>query len=211
MRGHRWDGGIFHYIHDDKLKNQIMWDSRLRPCNKTLDYNMTKRYAERAFVEKLSDASRDKTNVENARLYWKHAYDYFYLNVVKKPYKNYGIYMTTIDLFEAGLGDFKYRLRLSYKYNLRGKTNTVIQIGRDVKKVSSERHIAVIANKYTNPSQVQKLYKKSKFPYKYLPQVVNFSDYIDIDRSMLEKRPTPAVKSIDDGWIGSGVDGGTFK
>lgn len=160
---------IYHYgfYQDEKFKH-ILKDKALKPANLVRDPDTMARYENR-----ISGMNADE--------YWEHAYNYFYKPVVKKAYKNYGIYMTCLDLFGV-IPSIKIRFNIPFE---RLKGDTVIQIHKNVKLVKSEKDI-IDACKNFNADKIKDLWENSKFKFVKLPQIVNFSDSIPISKFDLE-------------------------
>jgi hypothetical protein len=120
-------------------------------------------------------ASRTTSN--DADTYFEEMYDKFYKPVLKKPYRNYGIYTTTVDLI--GIADVKYRIDIPLCYL--DPEQTVIQIGADVKPFSIKLWQEV-TDRFSNKKDVKRLYDSSKLHFQRLPQVVTFVDALEVSR-----------------------------
>lgn len=177
---------IYHYLFDLSEKDKILKTKKLLPINILKDPKIVKIYSEMAIKNKLDGSSENNTDIENAELQWKYTYNKLYKNVLNKPYKNYGIYTTIVDLFSFDSG-VKYRFKLSYN-DIKDK-ESVIQVGGKVKIIKSIQDIIDVNKIYYNNKLVERIWNKSKFfKFKRLPQIVVFSNYINVNESMLETK-----------------------
>jgi len=173
---------IYHYVFDEASLDKILKLGKLLPVNRNLSHERVYGYAERAISLKLKGVSEYNTPLENAEIYWKAAYNLFYRGALNKPYINYGIYFTPIDL--AGIIKIKYRFRLDFS-KLTG--DSVLQISRKVELIESGSRLLQLTKAYTNKVKNKELWDRAPGAhFKYLPQIVNFSNYIKVSRKDLE-------------------------
>jgi hypothetical protein len=177
-----WDGYIYHYQFDSKNMNKILSSGHLIPANKSKNPKANKDYGDRAIKMKLDGSSKENSDFENAEIYWEHAYDHFYKPCLKKPYKNYGIYCTCLDLFKI-----TDKLKFRFKFTLDDlKGDTVIQLGKNVSKINSSSDIKKVTNKFTD-DKVEKIWKRPGLKFLKLPQIVNFSDSLKVNKNIVEE------------------------
>lgn len=183
-----WNGFIYHYLFNFSEVNKILKSNKLFSINILKDPEIVKFYSNLATSKKLKGVSKENSDIENAEIFWEYFYNKFYRDILNKPYSNYGIYMTTIDLFSFDCGlDLKYRFRFSYN-DIKGK-DIIISISGKAKKVNSINDIKLAADIYSNNKLVERIWNTSnKFKFKRLPQIIVFSDYLKVNKSMLEKR-----------------------
>ena len=177
-----WNGFIYHYQFNIKNMNRILSSGNLLPANKSKNPKTNKIYGDRAIILKVEGSSKNNSDLENAELFWNHAYDYLYGSALKKPYKNYGIYCTCLDLFQI-TDRFKFRFKFTLD-DLKG--DTVIQIGKKVSKINSSSDIRRVASEFTN-DKVKKIWKTPGLKFIKLPQIVNFSDSLKVNKNMVEE------------------------
>jgi len=181
-----WNGYIYHYLLDFSDVNKILKSGKLYPIDELKDAKIIKFYSDLSISNKLEGSSEEKDDLENAEIHWKHFYDKFYKNVLKEPYKHYGIYMTTVDLFSFD-NNINYRFKFIYEDLKNFKS--VIQVSGKVKKINNSKDIELTANVYSNTNLVKRIWESTKrFKFKRLPQIVVFCDSIKIDKTMLEER-----------------------
>lgn len=184
----KWDGFIYHYLLDFSDVDKILKSRKLYPINILKDPKIIKHYSNTAIEKKLEGASKDNSDIENAEITWKYFYDKFYKDILKKPYKNYGIYMTTVDLFSFDCGkNVRYRFKFTYD-DIKGKDSIILISGR-AKKINSKKDLKLAADIYSNDKLVERIWNTSKkFKFKRLPQIIVFSDYLNVNKSMLEEK-----------------------
>ena len=160
---------IYHYglVNDEKIVN-ILKDRSLKPINITRDPVALSFYENRK-----PGMSPDE--------YFEFIYDKLYKPILRKLYKNYGIYMTCVDLF--GITNLKLRFIIPYK---RLKGDTIIQVGGNIKLVKSEQDIIDVCKNFQNQEKVKRLWNSYKFKFKALPQIINFEDSIPVSKNDLE-------------------------
>lgn len=160
---------VFHYLYTQDYLKDILRYGKLLPIN-ILKHS-----------ERYNDyASRIKTN--KAEDYFEEIYNKRYKPILKISYKNYGIYLTSLDLFPI---DKKLKYRFKIPFSQISKDPLVLQIGADVVKLTSEKQIIEINKKFPL-DKVRKIYNSSKFKFKKLPQIVDFADFIKVNKNMLE-------------------------
>jgi len=174
---------IYHYVFDDKLIHKILSSGKLFPVNRIKDEKRIKDYANRALEYKLTGSNVNNSDIENAEIYWRHVYQEFYEPVIKKPYRNYGIYMTTIDL--VGITSVKYRFVFNFD-DLDG--DTVFQVGKNnIRLLNSENQLSIFNKPYLDHDKVKRIWDTTrKLKFTRLPQIVNFSDSIKVSNENLE-------------------------
>jgi hypothetical protein len=177
-----WDGYIYHYQFDSKNMNKILSSGHLLPANKSKNPKTNKIYGDRSIKKKIEGSSKKNSDLKNAEIYWEHTYDYFYKSCLKKPYKNYGIYLTCLDLFKI-TDEFKFRFKFTLD-DLKG--DTVIQVGKNASKINNIHDIRKVINKFTD-DKVKKIWKQPGLKFVKLPQIVNFSDSLKVNKNMVEK------------------------
>ena len=164
-----WSGYIYHYIFNKDLLDKILRSGKLVPVNRLGDPKRLEHY-------------KDRIPGLDAEGFFKDFYNRVYKPVLKKPYRNWGIYMTPLDL--SSFTDLKYRFFFKVK-DLPG--DTVIQLRFKAHRVTSDADIARVMKNFEDINKIKRLYKTSKFHFQSLPQVVNFSDEIKVSRRNLEK------------------------
>lgn len=160
---------IYHYgfVNDEKIVN-ILKDGGLKPVNITRDPVALSFYENRK-----SNMSPDE--------YFEFIYNKLYKPILKKPYKNYGIYMTCVDLF--GITNLKIRFKIPFD---RLKGDTLIQVGGNVQRVKSEADIINVCRKFQDQKKVERIYNSYKFKFKALPQIINFEDFLPVSKNDME-------------------------
>lgn len=183
---------IYHYIYGKSpALKKILNTGFLYPINKIATEENTENYAKRAIDKKLKGASPNKTNIENATIYWKYIYDKFERNVLKKEYTNYGLYFTPLDLFPI---DNKLNTRIKVPYSMIkkniDKSEVTIQIGANVKLLKSKKQLVDVINYYRDlgDKKIKQIYDSSSLKFRRLPQVVMFIDKLPIKTKMIEYR-----------------------
>lgn len=156
---------VYHYVYNAKNIDKILKSGKLLPTDVLRDPGVMLEYGSRADSGKADD-------------YFRMMYDRFYKPVLKKPYKHYGIYSTTVDL--AGI-DLDITHRIAIPSSLFDSSNTVIQIGAKVEPFSPKRLEEVI-KKFSDKNRVAKLYHSSTLKFRKLPQVVFFGDSLPIEK-----------------------------
>ena len=175
---------IYHYLYDEKSLSNILRDKKLMSISELLIPSNVKSYAKRAIDKKIPNANKDNTDIENANIYWKYVYNKFYYPILKSPYKNYGIYLTPLDLFQ-----FENNLNLRIKINFKDlPKESLIQLGlNNVKKITSKNIILDVTKNFKDINKVEKIYNESKLKFQKLPQIISF-DHINVSKDMIEKR-----------------------
>jgi len=165
---------IYHNLYNDKYLNIILKEGKLLPVNKL------------KLKERIADyEKRSKTG--EADDYFEETYNKRYKQVLKEPYKNYGIYFTPLDIFKID-DKLKYRFKLRLIDLIQKGDRLVVQVGADVKKINSVDDVLKIMQKYVDEKIVKEIYNNSKLKYKRLIQIVDFEDSVEIDKSMLEEK-----------------------
>lgn len=180
-----WNGFIYHYLFNENQVNKILKDGKLLPIDKIADKDKIKDYAERAIKKKFPGASKKNTDLKNAQIYWKHVYEEKYESIIKKPYENYGIYLTPLDLFQFDSG-MKYRFRFSFYDLLKQSPDMIIGIGSKVWKVRTNASIEKAMVYFQDYVKVENLWKSSKLKFQRLPQIVLFAKSLPLDKNKLE-------------------------
>jgi hypothetical protein len=166
----KWNGNIYHYVFEEKLLKQILKDGKLLPVNQSRNKKRLEHYAS---LEKGLNADE----------YFEKVYNEKYKPVTGSEYKNFGNFMTPVDL--VGIDEnLKSRFVIPFS---RLKGDTVIQAGSKVVKVESLKDIHKLADDFADPEKVKAIYEKQKFPFVKLPQIINFEDAIAITEKDLEK------------------------
>ena len=177
-----WDGFIYHYQFDGKNMNKILSSGHLLPANRSKNPKTNKIYGDRAIKMKIEGSSKENSDLENAEIYWKLVYNHIYKPCLKKPYKNYGIYLTCLDLFKI-----TNTLKFRFKFTLTDlKGDSVIQIGKNASKINSSSDIRKVANKFPN-DKVKRIWEGPGLKFIKLPQIVNFSDFLKVNKNMVEE------------------------
>lgn len=167
---------IYHYIFAGEEENikKILESGHLKPVNKLKNKEREEDYADRLNEDDRSDSEE----------YWENEYNKLYKDVVKLPYKNYGIYMTTLDLFS-----FPNETVARFVFNLNEIPEPrVVQVGADVELLKSEDQLSDVKEKFKDQKKVEKIWKESDLKFKKLPQVISFADGIKVNEDKLEYR-----------------------
>jgi hypothetical protein len=135
--------------------------------------------------DRLHDYSSRSGANGNADTYFKKTYNKFYEKIIDKPYKNYGIYLTPIDLF--GL-DLKHKInsRILIPFERLKNAPTVIQVGYKVNLLTNQKDIDNILSLYSNKDKIEKIINTSKLAFIKLPQIVYFGDEIRFSHKDIE-------------------------
>jgi len=155
----------FHYVYNADAIDKIKRTNSLLPVNRT-----------RAKADLDVYASRTESN--NADVYFEEMYNKFYKPVLNRPYRNYGIYTTPLDLI--GIADVQYRIDIPLADI--DPDQTVIQIGSNVRKFSYALWQEV-TQQFADKKKVKQIYDSSKLHFKRLPQIVTFVDELPINPS----------------------------
>jgi hypothetical protein len=120
----------------------------------------------------------ERTPTGNADDYFEEAYDFWYKDILRKPYiGDYGIYCTVVDLFDAGVGNFECRFALNN--NAIKKYDVICLIAKPRKiifKVENINQLQNVFNDYNDSRKIRKLWNKSnRFKFVYFPQIVIFA------------------------------------
>lgn len=156
---------VYHYCYNGAMIDTILAEG-LKPVNLTRDPKELARYSER-----VEGGNPDE--------YFRNTYKQFYEKALNRPYKNYGIYMTTVDL---GSIDPKIAFRIDVPLTSFDQSNTVIQLGAKVEKFTMKGWDR-ISREFADPKVVKKIYDSSKLKFKQLPQIVCFDDVIKIEKN----------------------------
>lgn len=182
-----WNGFIYHYLFNDDQLNKILKSGKILSADRVLNEKSILDYAKRAIDKKFPNASKKNTDLENAKIYWKRIYEERYEPITKKPYLNYGIYLTPLDLFQFD-NNLKYRFRFNIFDLLKQSTSIVMQIGAKRWLVKSEISIEKVMDYFQDYIKVEKLWNSSKLKFQRLPQIVIFTDSLSVDKYKLEIR-----------------------
>lgn len=184
-----WTGNIYYYVFDQQKVKTLMSMKSILPIDKLNNPGQNAEYAKRATTNNLPGVSEENREYDNAKIYWKFIYDKFYKPVVKKPYRNYGIYLTPLDLFKFDSG-MHFRLKIPYdsiKKFIKNR-DVVIAVGSKVKLITDIQDIVNVLSVYDNYDTVETIWKSSKLKFQRLPQIIVFADAIPISISDAEKR-----------------------
>jgi hypothetical protein len=114
--------------------------------------------------------------------YFEKIYNKFYAPVLNKKYDgNYGIYCTPLNLFFfENMFDFRFVIDIDFSV-----CDVVAQVDGMVRKIYSIRELGFI---YYSRRTIKRLWDGSDLHFKHLPQVVIFTDRIEIKKKDLQKR-----------------------
>jgi hypothetical protein len=112
-------------------------------------------------------------------------YDEYYKPTLQLPYNNYGIYLTSVDLFAF---DSKPNRRIIFdSEEIISMKLVVIGIGKDVEMLTSTSQIEKLMEGFDN-EKVERLYNSSKLIFTHLPQIVVFDGKLNFNRGQIERR-----------------------
>jgi hypothetical protein len=173
----------YHYIENDKI-NVASYGGELRPVdgllNKKIRKEAYKEYAVRARQMEISNSANDEKDAL-AYFYWM--YNKLYKPVLKMDYKNYGIYLTPVDLWCCT----KYYTTRVVIDLLKINTETaLIQVGERVKKFSFKecRKQTLLYSK----QKIEECLNNSFRIFMKLPQIICFEESIKFKPDDVEKR-----------------------
>ena len=192
-----WAGNTYHYLFDTAKVKQLMGTKTILSADKLNDPARNSDYAKRAKSRNLPGFSEENSDFDNAKIYWKFVYDKYYKPVIKKPYRNYGIYLTPLDLFKFD-SSMQYRVKLPYDSIKKFVKNrdVIITVGSKVKILTDVQDIVNVLSSYNSYEEVEKIWKSSKLKFQRLPQIIIFADSIPINLSDFEKRSGLVSESI---------------
>jgi hypothetical protein len=173
----------YHYISDDTI-DAASYGGELIPVDnllrKKIRKEVYKEYAVRARQMEISNFADDE---EDALTYCRWMYDKLYKPVLKTDYKNYGIYLTPVDLWSC---TEHYATRIAIDPATINTETAVIQVGDKVKKFSLEeckRQILLYDER-----RIKKCLENSSRIFMKLPQIICFEESIKFKPSQVEKR-----------------------
>jgi len=112
-------------------------------------------------------------------------YDEYYKPTLQLPYNNYGIYLTSVDLFAF---DSKPKRRIVFdSEEIILNKLVVIGVGKDVELLTSTSQIERLMEGLDN-EKVERLYNSSKLVFIHLPQIVVFDGKLNFNREQIEER-----------------------
>jgi len=170
---------VYHYIFkkNEKYIKEILRSGELLP----VDYIKNK--------EPALDKYEDREGFKDVNDELEYIYDEFYKPVLKKPYSNYGIYFTTVDLFafpNDTVARFKVpisRLKGDNIVQLRKSNITKPEDAKDFKHKIEE-----LQKDFNDVEKVEKIYNVAELKFQKLPQIVNFSGSVKVSKADLEYR-----------------------
>jgi hypothetical protein len=110
-------------------------------------------------------------------------YDKLYKPVLKTDYKNYGIYLTPVDLWSC---TEYYATRIVIDLTTINTETAVIQVGDKVKRVSfNERERQTVLY---DERRIKKCLENSSRIFMKLPQIICFEESIKFKPGQVEKR-----------------------
>ncbi len=171
---------VYHYTTFSNAK-KILTSGKLISVSYTKDLHELKEYAKR-----VDTKTKTKDIVDNANIYFESAYNKFYKDLVGKPYwGNYGIYSTPLNLWVPGMKDvLPVRFKIPYSEIL--NNISILQVGKKRKLINSVEEIILESKRFTN-HLIKTLWNKSdSLKFRYLPQIVTFSDCIKTSSINLE-------------------------
>jgi hypothetical protein len=173
----------YHYVTDDKT-DAASYGGELRPVDNLLDKEtqktVYKEYAARARQMKISNFADDE---KDAPAYFRWMYDRLYKPVLKTEYKNYGIYLTPVDLWSC---TELYTARVVIDLSAINTETALIQVGNRVKKFSVEecgRQVFLY-----DGERIKKCLENSSRVFMKLPQIICFEESIKFKPDQIEKR-----------------------
>ena len=173
----------YHYISDDKI-DAAFYGGELRPVDNLLDKKIQKaeykEYAARARQMKISNSADDE---KDAAVYCRWIYDKLYKPVLKTDYKNYGIYLTPVDLWSC---TEHYAARVVIDLSTINAETALIQIGDKVKRFSIEECGKQIF--LYDERRIRKCLENSPRIFMRLPQIICFEESIKFKPNQVEKR-----------------------
>jgi hypothetical protein len=172
----------YHYITDDKI-DVSSYGGELKAVdnllNKEIQKAKYKEYAARARQMKISNSG---DNEKDALAYCHWIYNKLHKPVLKMDYKNYGIYLTPIDIW---LYTKVYSTRIIIDILTVNKETTLIQVGKKVKKFSPEECKKQIL--LYNEQKIRECFTNSSRIFIKLPQIICFEESIKFNPAMVEK------------------------
>ncbi len=175
---------LYHYTDSQATVDKILKDGALKPID-SLEHaeGRLEDYSRRAIAKKLPGASKQRSVIHNAQIYFKHIYDRFYKKATKKPFTTYGIYLTPLDLFTFP-NALQYRFVVPCKQII---LNSVLQLGGKVQPFSIPR-LQKMMLKFKTMAAIEKGYNSSTLHFRRLPQVVVFVNRLEVTPNQVEQR-----------------------
>jgi hypothetical protein len=173
----------YHYISDDTI-DAVSYGGELRPVDnllrKKIRKEVYKEYAVRARQMEISNSADDE---KDALAYCRWMYDKLYKPVLKTDYKNYGIYLTPVDLWSC---IEHYATRIVIDPATINTETAVIQVEDKVKRFSLEecKKQTVLYDK----RRIKKCLENSSRIFMKLPQIICFEESIKFKPEQVEKR-----------------------
>lgn len=163
---------LYFYIFNDRFLNNILNSGKIVPAN---------------IHKSTLDNYKGSYDVNFDDDFFKNVYNLFYKKILdNKPYKNFGIFLTTIDLFSFE-NDIKYRFKIPY--NRIRKHDLIIGVNKHYKIVNDWEDIESVSIKFKDVKIIKDLFNKhSVRKFLELPQIIDFSGEISISMEDLEKR-----------------------
>jgi hypothetical protein len=171
----------YHYISNEI--DVASYGGELSPIegvlNKKIKKEAYKEYAVRARQMKISNSGDDE---KDALVYFHWMYNKLYKPVFKTDYKNYGIYLTPVDLWCCTK---HYAARVVIDLLKINTETAIIQVGKIVKKFSLAecRKQALIYDK----RKINECLKNSSLIFMKIPQIICFEESIKFKSDEVEK------------------------
>jgi hypothetical protein len=173
----------YHYIRDDKI-DAASYGGELRPVDNLLDKEIQKTvYKEYAAHARQMEISNFADDEKDAAAYFRWMYDRLYKPVLKTEYKNYGIYLTSVDLWSC---TELYEARVVIDLSAINAETALIQVGNKVKRFSFEecgRQVFLY-----DEGKIKKCLENSPRVFMKLPQIICFEESIKFKPNQVEKR-----------------------
>jgi hypothetical protein len=166
-----WDGNFYHYIDDARIAQIIKISGELKSSMALGNGSYMGKYIGR-------------NNYENPIDYFKFEYEKRYKDLLKKPFKTWGIWSTPTDLFSFK-NKFIARATMSFKTIV--KYDSIFEVNdKNIRfSVDSSKYntISKIMKYYNTTGDIRKLYwyPHKQYLFENLPSLVIFTDSISID------------------------------
>jgi len=174
---------LYYYVYNENLLENINKTGIILPSNKTKSDKTLALYAKR-------------TESGNPEDYYKDLYHKFYEKTVKKPYDNYGIWMTPVDIFTfAQFPVYRYHIDI----NLINGHTAVLQINNRVALLNTIDNISDLMKDFSTEAKCKKAWDDADPKYKFekLPQVIDFSGPLDLMKSVNVKKAATGVQFLE--------------
>jgi hypothetical protein len=173
----------YHYITNDKI-DVTCYGGELRAVDNILDKriqkNVYKEYAARARQMKISNSVSDE---KDAAAYFRWMYEKLYKPALKAEYKNYGIYLTPVDLWFC---TELYEARVVIDLSEINTETALIQVENRVKRFSVEECGRLVF--LYDEGRIKKCLENSPRVFMKLPQIVCFEESMRFKPEQVERR-----------------------